>query len=86
MKPLEVEQEEEQTARNHMKNLKQIHEEIFSPKQFKKYFLIKSKSGNNLAEINVIKANKQLTNHLRGKPSKVLLLLLFWSQLRWPGE
>ena len=45
--------------------------EMFSAKQFKKYFLIKSKSGNNLADINVIKANKQLTNHLRGKPSKV---------------
>ena len=33
--------------------------EFFSAKQFKKYFLIKSV--NNLAEINVIKANKQLT-------------------------
>ena len=50
---------------------KRIFAEIFSAKQFKKYFLIKSKSGNNLAEINVIKANKELTNHLRGKPSKV---------------
>ena len=49
---------------------KRIFAEIFSAKQFKKYFLIKSKSGNNLAEINVIKANKELTNHLRGKPSK----------------
>ena len=49
----------------------QLLSEMFTHKQFKKYFIIHSKLGNNLAEINVIKANKQLTNHLIGKPNKI---------------
>ena len=35
-----------------------------------------SKSGNSLAEFNVIQANKQLTNHLRSKPIKVTELCI----------
>ena len=57
-----------------MKNLKQIDaslQNFFLQNSSRSFFLIKSKSGNNLAETNVIKATKQLTNHLRGKPSKV---------------
>lgn len=45
--------------------------EMFTNKYFKRYFIIAARSGCSLAEINVIKANKQMTQQLRGNPKKV---------------
>ena len=49
----------------------QMLEQLFANKYYKKFFVIKAKSSENLAEINVIKANKQLENILKGKPKKI---------------
>ena len=49
---------------------KSILENLYSNKYYKKFFIIRSTEGINLAEINVIKANKQLEAVLAGKPKK----------------
>ena len=48
-----------------------ILEELFTNKYYKKFYTIKSNSGRNLAEINVIRANKHMENILKGKPKKI---------------
>ena len=50
---------------------KKAFEEIFTNKYYKKFFKIKAVNEKNLAEINVIKANRQLESVLKGKPAKV---------------
>ena len=46
-------------------------QDLFQEKYFKKFFIIKSSEGKNLAEINVIKTNKELQATLKGNPTKV---------------
>ena len=44
---------------------------MFNNVNYKRYFKIQANEERNLANINVIKANKQMTTHLNGKPKKV---------------
>ena len=46
-------------------------EETFASKNYKKFFNVKLEENLNLANINVIKANKQMTAQLKGRPKKV---------------
>ena len=46
-------------------------EETFTSKNYKKFFNIKPEENLNLANIYVIKANKQMTAQLKGRPKKV---------------
>ena len=46
-------------------------ENLFNNNYYKKFFTISSRNGSHLAEINVIRANKQLQHTLKGKPEKV---------------
>jgi len=48
-----------------------ILEDLFTTKQYTKYFLIRSTNGSNLAESNVVQAYREMTIHLKGKPKKV---------------
>ena len=48
-----------------------LFQETFTNKYYKKYFIIRATSGENLAEINVIKAYKYMTTELHGKPKRV---------------
>ena len=43
-------------------------QDLFQEKYFKKFFIFKSSEEKNLAEINVIKANKELQATLKGNP------------------
>ena len=45
-------------------------QDLFQEKYFIKFFIVKSSEGKNLAEINVIKANKELQATLKGNPTK----------------
>ena len=54
----------------YMDNLKQF-EDTFANKYYKRYFIIKSKSGSNIAEFNVIKANNELKAVIKRKPKAV---------------
>ena len=47
---------------------RRLFQETFTDKYYKKYFIIKATSGENLAEINVIKSYKYMTTELHGKP------------------
>ena len=49
----------------------QLLENMFTNQYYKKYFTIQASSGENLSEIDVIKANKQMEGILKGKPKKV---------------
>ena len=44
---------------------------IYETPNYDRFYLITLKDGSNIAEIDVIKANKQLEQKLRGKPRKV---------------
>lgn len=39
--------------------------------EYKVFYVIKSKSGENLAEINVVQANKEIIHALNGKPRRI---------------
>ena len=45
--------------------------ETFTSKNYKNFFNIKSEENLNLANLNVIKANKQMTGQLKSRPKKV---------------
>ena len=53
------------------KQNQKVLQDLFTEKYFKKFFIISSLEGKNLAEINVITANKQLQATLKGSPTKV---------------
>ena len=63
-----------QVLREKREKQKQNFEEVFGAKYYQKFFIIKTKSGKRVGEVDQRTATRQLTEHLRGEPANTTLL------------